>query len=107
MGLTSVFSLASDAVAKPADPAAQKELAHTAKLADMRAEDFDAIRNTTRQLAHAIGADEQAAALLNDMDATLAELAATAPQRRITVAGWEGGGSVPSTKTWMVALFNC
>jgi len=66
------------------------------------AEDFDSIRETLRILGRALSAEERADALIREMDATLAELAATAPKRRITVAGWDGSGQVPGQKT----LFN-
>src|SRR5262249_15413486 len=66
------------------------------------AEDFDAIRTTTRLLGHAVGEEAKAEALLQKMDATLADLAASAPKQRIAIASWDGGGEVPGPKT----LFN-
>jgi iron complex transport system substrate-binding protein len=66
------------------------------------ADDFAAIRSTTRMVARALGEEAKAEALIGRMDATLAELAATAPARRITVAAWDASGDVPGTNT----LFN-
>src|SRR5262245_17013577 len=68
------------------------------------AEDFEQIRTVTRTIAHAIGEDEKAESLLREMDATLAELAATAPKERIVVAGWDGGGNVPLKGTLFDAI---
>ncbi len=56
---------------------------------------FDDIRAVTRQVGRAVGEEARAEAMIARMDATLAELARTAPARRIRVAGWDGGGSVP------------
>lgn len=66
------------------------------------ANDFQEIRQETREVGHAVGADARAEQLIRQMDATLAELAATAPKRSITIVGWDGGGSVPGRGT----LFN-
>jgi iron complex transport system substrate-binding protein len=66
------------------------------------AEDFDGIRETLHVLGRVLGAEEKAASLVREMDATLDELAATAPKRHIVVAGWDGSGQVPGPKT----LFN-
>jgi iron complex transport system substrate-binding protein len=66
------------------------------------ADDFAAIRTTTRMVARALGEEDTAEALIRRMDTTLAELAATAPERRITVAAWDASGDVPGTNT----LFN-
>jgi iron complex transport system substrate-binding protein len=63
------------------------------------ANNFDEIRATTRAVGRAVGEDVKAEALIAKMDATLAELAATAPLRRIVVAGWGGGGEVPAKGT--------
>jgi iron complex transport system substrate-binding protein len=59
------------------------------------ANDFDAIRRTTRSVAHVLGREAAAELLIARMDATLRALNATRPQRVIRVAGWSGGGSVP------------
>ena len=63
---------------------------------------FGEIRAVTRLVGHAVGEEEKAQALLGKMEATLAELAANAPPRRIVVAGWGGGGEIPGRET----LFN-
>ena len=63
------------------------------------AENFDEIRKVTRMVAHAVGEDAIGESLIAHMDATLAELAATAPKRRIVVAGWDGAGNVPAQGT--------
>jgi iron complex transport system substrate-binding protein len=63
------------------------------------AENFEQIRMVTRQVARAVGADERAEALIDEMDATLAELARKAPTRRVVVAGWDGAGNVRAKGT--------
>ena len=68
------------------------------------AESFDRIRMNTRLVARAVGAEEKGEALIADMDATLAELARTAPVRRIVVAGWDGVGNVPAKGTLFDAI---
>ena len=68
------------------------------------ANDFESIRTTTRQVGRAVGEKEKAESLIAQMDATLAELAATAPQRRIVVAAWGGGGEVPGRGTLFDAI---
>lgn len=68
------------------------------------AESFDQIRANTRLVAHAVGAAERGEALIAEMDATLAELARTAPTRRILVAGWDGVGNVPAKGTLFDAI---
>lgn len=68
------------------------------------AENFDEIRNVVRLVTHAIGEDEVGESLIAHMDATLAELAATAPTRRIVVAGWDGAGNVPAKGTLFDAI---
>lgn len=65
------------------------------------ANSFQDIRDVTRALGRAVGATERAESLIQHMDATLAQLAATAPASPITVVGLEGG-SVPGAGT----LFN-
>lgn len=69
-----------------------------------RAENFDEIRNVTRLVGHAVGAADQAEALIAEMDATLAELARTRPSERIVVAGWDGAGNVPAKGTLFDAI---
>ena len=68
------------------------------------AESFEQIRANTRLVAHAVGAEEKGEALIAEMDATLAELARTAPTRRIAVAGWDGVGNVPAKDTLFDAI---
>ncbi len=60
------------------------------------ANSFEDIRAVTLQVGRALGAEVKAESLIARMDATLAELAATAPKRPITIAAWEGSGEVPS-----------
>ncbi len=66
---------------------------------------FEEIRDQTRELGHALGADAQADGLIRRMNTTLAQLAATAPKRRITIVSWDGGGSVPGRGTLDDAIF--
>jgi iron complex transport system substrate-binding protein len=68
------------------------------------ADDFGEIRTITRLVAHAVGEDQAGEALIRHMDLTLAELAATAPERRIVVAGWDGAGNVPAKGTLFDAI---
>ena len=68
------------------------------------AESFDDIRTITRKIGHAVGEAEKAETLLSRMDATLAELKATAPKPAIAVVGWDGGGNVPGPGTLFDAI---
>jgi iron complex transport system substrate-binding protein len=68
------------------------------------AESFEQIRANTRLVARAVGAAEKGEALIAEMDATLAELARTAPAQRIVVAGWDGVGNVPAKGTLFDAI---
>jgi iron complex transport system substrate-binding protein len=70
------------------------------------ANDFEQIREQTRKVAHAIGADAQAERLIRQMDATLAQLSATAPKHRITIVGWEGSGYVSGRDTLFDAIIS-
>ena len=63
------------------------------------AADFDAIRTVTRQVAQALGREAAGEALIEKMDATLRELAASRPQQLIRVAAWGEGGSIPGKGT--------
>jgi iron complex transport system substrate-binding protein len=63
------------------------------------ASDFDAIRTATRQVAQALGREAAGEALIEKMDATLRELAASRPQQLIRVAAWGEGGSIPGKGT--------
>jgi iron complex transport system substrate-binding protein len=68
------------------------------------AENFAQIRSNTRLIAHAVGEDEKGEALIAQMDATLRDLAASAPTPRIVVAGWEEQGNVPGPGTLFDAI---
>ena len=68
------------------------------------ATDFDQIRVVTRQVGKAVGERGRAEALIARMDATLADLARTRPERRIAVAGWDGSGAVPGEGTMFDAI---
>lgn len=59
------------------------------------AENFEAIRAVTRQVAQAVGEPARGEALLARMDADLKVIAAHRPARLIRVAEWGGGGYVP------------
>jgi iron complex transport system substrate-binding protein len=78
--------------------------AHLRLIALEPAENFAAIKRITRRVGHAVGEDAKAEMLTLRMDATLAALAAHAPKRRITVAGWDGGGTVPGKDTLFDAI---
>ena len=69
-----------------------------------RAETFDEIRDVTRLVGRAVGAETNAEALIAEMDATLADLARTRPSARIVVAGWDGAGNVPAKGTLFDAI---
>jgi iron complex transport system substrate-binding protein len=68
------------------------------------AENFGDIRNVVRMVAHALGEDDTGESLIAHMDATLAQLAATAPKKRIVVAGWDGAGNIPAKGTLFDAI---
>jgi iron complex transport system substrate-binding protein len=68
------------------------------------AESFEQIRANTRLVARSVGAAEKGETLIAEMDATLAELARTAPAQRIVVAGWDGVGNVPAKGTLFDAI---
>ena len=68
------------------------------------AESFAQIRMNTRLVARAVGAEDKGEALIAEMDATLAELARSAPVRSIVVAGWDGVGNVPAKGTLFDAI---
>jgi iron complex transport system substrate-binding protein len=65
---------------------------------------FQDIRDTTRRVGHAVGADAKAEELIRQMDATLAQLAATAPRQPIRIVGWNGGGTVEGKGTLFDAI---
>lgn len=68
------------------------------------ADSFAEIRAVTRMVARAIGEEDAGEALIARMDATLAELAASAPERKIVVAVWDGAGNVPAKGTLFDAI---
>jgi len=59
------------------------------------ADSFEDIRQILRQVGAAVGAPARAEALIRRMDATLADLAAHPPRRRLRVVAWSGGTAVP------------
>ena len=59
------------------------------------ANSFADIRDIVRQVGDAVGEPQRAAALIKKMDASLAELAAHPPGRRLRVVAWSGGSAVP------------
>ncbi|THD62086.1 ABC transporter substrate-binding protein [Phenylobacterium sp.] len=59
------------------------------------ADNFADIRDIVRQVGEAVGAPARAEALIARMDATLADLAAHPPKRRLRVVAWSGGSAVP------------
>ncbi len=59
------------------------------------AENFEQIRTITRMVAKAVGEEARGEALITQMDADLADVAAHRPKKVLTVAGWGGGGFVP------------
>lgn len=66
------------------------------------ADSFDDIRRTTRQVAKAVGEEARGEALLQHMDAVLAQLERTEPAARIKAVAWDGSGRVPGAQS----LFN-
>ncbi len=68
------------------------------------ATNFEEIRDATRMVGRALGETQQAEALIEEMDATLAELAATVPARRIVIANWGGGGETLGRGTLFDAI---
>jgi iron complex transport system substrate-binding protein len=77
---------------------------HVALLEVPPANDFDAIREVTRSVAHALRREAAAESLLAAMDATLRSLAQTKPRRDIRVAAWGEGGSIPGKGTLFDAI---
>jgi iron complex transport system substrate-binding protein len=64
---------------------------------------FDDIRRVTRQVGLAVGEPARAEAMLAQMDAKLAALAAR-PKRPVTVVAWNGGLSVPGRSSLADAI---
>lgn len=66
-----------------------------ARVVDVKnANNFEDIRAIVRQVGEEVGEPQRAAALISRMDATLADLAARSPPRRLRVVAWSGGASV-------------
>jgi len=70
------------------------------------AANFDQIRVITRQVAVALHREVVGEALIDKMDATLKQLAATRPRQIIRVAAWGEGGSVPGKGTLFDAILS-
>jgi len=67
-----------------------------ARVVDVKdANNFQEIRDILRQVGEAVGEPARAERLIRGMDATLAELAAHPPARRLRVVAWSGGSAVP------------
>jgi iron complex transport system substrate-binding protein len=67
-----------------------------ARVVDVKdANSFQDIRDIVRQVGEAVGEPARAAALIRQMDATLADLAAHPPHRTWRVVAWSGGSAVP------------
>ena len=76
-----------------------------ARLVEVKsATSFADIRANLRQVGGALGEPARAEALVQRMDATLAELAATAPAQPVRVVVWSGGTSVPGKDTLTDAI---
>ncbi|HEY2465481.1 MAG TPA: ABC transporter substrate-binding protein [Steroidobacteraceae bacterium] len=70
------------------------------------AADFDEIRAVTRQVAHVLRREAVGEALIEKMDATLQQLAASRPRQIIRVAAWGEGRSIPGKGTLFDAILN-
>jgi len=68
------------------------------------ANSFADIRRITRQVGASVGEPQRAEALVEAMDRTLAELAATRPKRATEVVAWNGGDPVPGQGTLAHAI---
>ena len=66
--------------------------------------DFEGIRRIVRQVGAAVGEPARAEAMVRDLDAKLARLAAQPPERRLRVVAWSGGTSVPGKGTLSNAI---
>lgn len=66
--------------------------------------DFEGIRRIVRQVGAAVGEPARAEALIRDLDAKLAGLAARPPRQRLRVVAWSGGSSVPGKGTLSNAI---
>jgi iron complex transport system substrate-binding protein len=70
------------------------------------AQSFAQIRAVTRTVGDAVGARPRAEALIAQMDATLRQLAATAPKQAIRVMGWGGSGFAPGRGSLFDTILN-
>ena len=61
---------------------------------------FDDVRANLRQVGAAVGEPARAEALVRELDARLAQLAAQAPKRPNRVVVWDGGATVPGSDTF-------
>jgi len=68
------------------------------------ATDFASIRHIVRQIGAAVGEGARAEALIRQMDADLAALAAERPKPPLRVVAWSGDGSVPGRGTLTDAI---
>jgi iron complex transport system substrate-binding protein len=68
------------------------------------ANDFEQIRQVTRQVARAVGAEAAGEALIAKMDAQLDSLEATRPAHLLRVVAWGEGGSIPGAGTLFDAI---
>ncbi len=67
-------------------------------------QDWEGIRQVTREVAAAVGEVARGEQLLAQMDATLAQLQATRPAQPLRVIGWSGGTDVPGRDTLFDAI---
>lgn len=63
------------------------------------ADDFAGVRAVTRQVGAAVGAEARAGALIAEMDAELAKLAASPPDDSPRLLAWSGDGTAPGAGT--------
>lgn len=61
---------------------------------------FDDVRRSLRQVGAAVGEPARAEALIQQMDADLAALAARRTARPVRVVAWDGGATVPGKDTF-------
>jgi iron complex transport system substrate-binding protein len=66
---------------------------------------FDDVRRNLRQVGAAVGESARAEAMVRQMDARLAALAARPPVRPVRVVAWDGGATVPGTDTFANRIF--
>lgn len=88
--------------------AVTRRLAHEvgAPIIEVRsARTFDDVRRNLRQVGAAVGEPARAEAMIREMDAQLAGLAAHPPARPVRVVAWDGGATVPGTDTFANRIF--